>query len=119
MNTILSKNQGVTYIQLAQIVDSLSTLTHAIVKSFQLTWLHMRHALVDVLPFAGSEILVIKERFSDRDLVQALLVVTDALQQHAAASNGPRPVIVIDGLWEKARRGFGALPKGDEVFNGC
>lgn len=56
----LSLHRGVTYIQLAQIVDSLSTLTHALVRAFDLRWLQMRHALVDVLPFAGSEILVMK-----------------------------------------------------------
>lgn len=38
-------SHGVTYIQLAQIVDSLSTLTHALVNSFGLKWLQMRHSL--------------------------------------------------------------------------
>lgn len=56
----LALNRGITYIQLAQIVDSLSTLTHAFVRAFDLRWLQMRHSLVDVLPFAGSEILVMK-----------------------------------------------------------
>jgi hypothetical protein len=116
------QQQGVTYIQLAQttIVDSLSTLTHAFVDAFDLRWLQLRHALVDVLPFAGSEILVMKERFSDRDFVQALSVVTKALEGIAdaedeaevaeAASNNntastrrrrrPPPVIIVDGLGE-------------------
>lgn len=96
-------SHGVTYIQLAQIVDSLSTLTHALVNSFGLKWLQMRHSLVDVLPFAGSEILVMKERFSDRDLAQALLVITEALKAKAASEKDDpsrRPVIVIDGLGE-------------------
>ena len=98
----LTLQRGITYIQLAQMVDSLSTLTHALVRAFDLRWLQMRHSLVDVLPFAGSEILVMKERFSDRDLAQALLVVTEALASKAASNKDPRqrPVIVIDGLGE-------------------
>eukprot|EP00977_Amphora_coffeiformis_P012612 scaffold3181_cov167-Amphora_coffeaeformis.AAC.1 len=97
----LPLHRGVIYIQLAQMVDSLSSLTHALVRAFDLRWLQMRHSLVDVLPFAGSEILVMKERFSDRDLAQALLVVTEALAK-AASNKDPRqrPVIVIDGLGE-------------------
>jgi hypothetical protein len=68
----LSLSRGITYIQLAQVVDSLSTLTHAFVRAFDLRWLQMRHSLVDVLPFAGSEILVMKGSFwqeIDVDLV--------------------------------------------------
>lgn len=106
-NTALER--GIVYIQLAQMVDSLSTLTHALVRAFDLQWLHMRHSLVDVLPLAGSEILVMKERFSDRDLAQALLVVTAALAAKASSeqrhqnkddNDALRPVIVIDGLGE-------------------
>jgi hypothetical protein len=106
LQTIDPKTQGVTYIQMSQIVDSLSTLTQGFVKGFHLQWLQLRYALVDVLPFAGSEILVMKERYSDRDLAQALGVVTDALQQNAKQkrhhSKGGHllPVIVIDGLGE-------------------
>ncbi|CAB9501724.1 expressed unknown protein [Seminavis robusta] len=92
--------RGITYLQLAQVADSLSTLTHALVRAFDLRWLSMRHSLVDVLPFAGSEIMVMKERFSDRDLAQALLVITEALKAKAASSNQQRPVILIDGLGE-------------------
>jgi len=112
-----NQGRGVCYIQLAQIVDSLSTLTHALVRSFDLKWLQMRHSLVDVLPFAGSEILVMKERFSDRDLAQALLVITEALileqqrqeQHHDNSTKSTkkksveRPVIVVDGLGEGSR----------------
>ena len=98
--------RGITFIQMAQVVDSLSTLAQSLVLAFDLQWLQMRYALVDVLPFAGSEILVMKERFSDRDLVQALLVATEALKKHQAKHNSllnknrPRPVIVIDGFGE-------------------
>ncbi|KAL7551754.1 hypothetical protein ACHAWF_014935 [Thalassiosira exigua] len=47
-----------------------------------------------------------KEQFSDRDMVQALEVVTQALTRMAKESgpNAPRPVIVIDGLGEGTRR---------------
>ena len=76
----LSSDRGVTYVQLAQ-VDSLSSFTHVLVHAFDLRWLRLRHALVDVLPFAGSEILVMKERFGDRDLATGLLVVTEALKK--------------------------------------
>ena len=109
IKTIDPSEQGVTYIQLAQIVDSLSTLTYAFVRSFNLRWLQMRYALVDVLPFAGSEILVMKERFSSRDLVQALMVITEALKQHAIVESAQKnnncknrrlPVIIVDGLGE-------------------
>ena len=97
----VSLTRGVTYIQLAQMVDSLSTLTHALVRAFDLRWLQMRHSLVDILPVAGSEILVMKERFSDRDLAQALLVVTEALAAKVSSNQKRlRPVIVIDGLGE-------------------
>jgi len=97
----LSADRGVTYVQLAQLVDSLSSFTHVLVHAFDLRWLRLRHALVDVLPFAGSEILVMKERFSGRDLAAALLVATEALKQNADKNpTKPRPVIVIDGLGE-------------------
>ena len=97
----LSADRGVTYVQLAQLVDSLSSFTHVLVHAFDLRWLRLRHALVDVLPFAGSEILVMKERFGDRDLATGLLVVTEALKKNVEENpTKPRPVIVIDGLGE-------------------
>ena len=97
----LSADRGVTYVQLAQLVDSLSSFTQVLVHAFDLRWLRLRHALVDVLPFAGSEILVMKERFSGRDLAAALLVATEALKQNADENpTKPCPVIVIDGLGE-------------------
>ena len=97
----LSADRGVTYVQLAQLVDSLSSFTHVLVHAFDLRWLRLRHALVDVLPFAGSEILVMKERFGDRDLATGLLVVTEALKRNVEDNpTKPRPVIVIDGLGE-------------------
>jgi hypothetical protein len=97
------KRVGVTHIQLAHLVDSVSTFTYSLVNHFDLRWLKMRYSLIDVLPFAGSEILVMKERFSDRDLAQALRVITEALKRHASSSlkyKKGRPVIVIDGLAE-------------------
>mmetsp|Transcript_27578 Transcript_27578/g.58905 ORF Transcript_27578/g.58905 Transcript_27578/m.58905 type:complete len:757 (+) Transcript_27578:83-2353(+) len=99
-------NRGVTLVQLAQLVDSVSSFTHVFVRAFDLRWLQLRHALVDVLPFAGSEIFVMKERFSDRDLAMALVVITDALKQYAEESgpDTPRPVIVIDGIGEGPQR---------------
>lgn len=98
--------RGATLVQLAQLVDSVNSFTHVFVDAFDLRWLQLRNALVDVLPFAGSEILVMKERFSDRDLAQALLVVTEALKKNAKESSPdkPRPVIVIDGLGEGPRQ---------------
>ena len=98
----LPLSRGVTYIQLAQFVDSLSTFTHAFVRAFELRWLDMRHSLVDILPFAGSEILVMKERFSSRDLTQSLHVINEALKSHAVRNKNPNklPVLVIDGLGE-------------------
>lgn len=95
--------RGVTYVQLAALVDSVSSFTQVLVNAFDLRWLHLRHALVDVLPFAGSEILVMKERFGDRDLAQGLCVITDALKRNAASAaktKRPRPVLVIDGFGE-------------------
>merc|ERR1740124_861630 len=99
------KKRGVTHIQLAQLVDSISSFTYILVNAFNLKWLSMRYSLVDVLPFAGSEILVMKERFSDRDLGQALRVITEALKQHSSSSfflydKKGKPVIVVDGLAE-------------------
>ena len=99
LQSIPASERGITFLQLAQIVDSLSTLTQAFVKAFGLHWLDLRHALVDVLPVAGSEILVLKERYSDRDLVQGLLVVTEALKS-SSKNNKKKPIIVMDGLGE-------------------
>ena len=106
----LSGKRGITYVQLAQLVDSVSSFTQVLVNAFDLRWLRLRHALVDVLPFAGSEILVMKERFGDRDLAQGLAVITDGLKRNASAANAAsdtrnnslaaRPVIVIDGFGE-------------------
>jgi len=109
-----SRARGVTHVQLAALVDSVSTFAGVLVDAFDLRWLRLRHALVDVLPFAGSEILVMKERFSDRDLVQGLGVITDALKQHAARGGAP-PVIVIDGLGEGAGRWMGT-PDGRRLL---
>mmetsp|Transcript_52624 Transcript_52624/g.111767 ORF Transcript_52624/g.111767 Transcript_52624/m.111767 type:complete len:676 (+) Transcript_52624:308-2335(+) len=98
-------DRGVTLLQLAHVVDSVSTFTHVFVDAFDLRWLQLRHALVDVLPFAGSEILVMKERFSDRDLRACLMVITDALKRNAKEHpDKPRPVIVVDGMGEFSRR---------------
>uniref|UniRef100_A0A7S4NHP1 EF-hand domain-containing protein n=1 Tax=Odontella aurita TaxID=265563 RepID=A0A7S4NHP1_9STRA len=111
---LLRQRRNVTSIQLAQLVDSVSSLTQVFVDKFDLRWLKMRHALIDVLPFAGSEILVMKERFSDRDLEQALRVVTEALKKVEASrcrSTDPKPVIVIDDMgegdseWMRSREG--------------
>ena len=92
----------IVHVPLAPTVDSLSTLTHVLLRSFHLQWLAMRHALVDILPFAGSEILVMKERFSARDLSTALEVITAALEEKKRSSHHPsrRPVIIMDGLGE-------------------
>mmetsp|Transcript_21638 Transcript_21638/g.32770 ORF Transcript_21638/g.32770 Transcript_21638/m.32770 type:complete len:163 (+) Transcript_21638:312-800(+) len=101
----LNTSRGITYIQSSQLgVDSVSTLTHAIVDAFSLKWLSMRYALVDVLPFAGSEIVVMKERFSERDSNQGLRVITQALKENAASSTSRDrlPIIVIDGIGEGA-----------------
>lgn len=100
-NRHLAADQPVTFVQIANLVDSVSTFTHILAHAFDLRWLCLRHALVDVLPFAGSEILVMKERFSNRDLASALTVITEALKKNADLNrNEPRPVIVIDGLGE-------------------
>ena len=126
MQTIDPNKQGVTYIQSAQIVDSMSTLTQAFVKAFHLQWLQLRYSLVDVLPFAGSEILVMKERYSERDLAQALDVITEALKQNAKQKRRQRkahllPVIVIDGLgegssWFRSPEGRQSL---QQIFKWC
>lgn len=115
----LNTSRGITYIQLAQLgVDSVSTLTHAIVDAFNLKWLSMRYALVDVLPFAGSEIVVMKERFSERDLNQGLRVITQALQENAASSKSRDrlPIIVIDGIGEGAS-GWINSPEGERCLH--
>ena len=114
LRSLLPPQRGVTYLNLSTVVDSLSTLTHALVRSFDLRWLQMRHALVDILPFAGSEILVMKERFSSRDMAQALYVINEALKLSGGGQdntknkkkeegnssclnkNNERPVIIID-----------------------
>jgi len=117
------QNRGVTHIQLAQLVDSVSSFTHILVRSFRLEWLSLRYSLVDVLPFAGSEILVMKERFSDRDLAQALNVITQALKKQSQRnlSEQERPIIVIDGLaegqaWARTREGKQCL---ERLFQWC
>eukprot|EP00980_Cylindrotheca_fusiformis_P007176 scaffold1513_cov141-Cylindrotheca_fusiformis.AAC.3 len=121
-NSRKTRKRGVTHIQLAQLVDSVSTFTYILVKSFNLKWLAMRYSLVDVLPFAGSEILVMKERFSDRDLAQALNVITESLKQHAERKRYPeRPIIVIDGLaegkaWTRTQDGKQCLAR---LFQWC
>ena len=110
--------RGVTYLNLSTVVDSLSTLTHAFVRSFDLRWLQMRHALVDVLPFAGSEILVMKERFSSRDMAQALYVINEALKLSGQKINSKeRPVIIIDGLGEdNSGSGWIRTPEGGRTL---
>lgn len=110
-NSSSRQKSGTTLVQLAALVDSVSSFTSVLVDAFDLRWLRLRHSLIDVLPFAGSEILVMKERFGDRDLEQALDVVTRALERVAEGGGGVGgrkihqkqvPVIVIDGLGEGA-----------------
>lgn len=48
--------------------STLSGLVEQVVDTFGCRWLDFRSALVDVLPFAGGEILVMKERFDSREL---------------------------------------------------
>eukprot|EP00547_Thalassionema_nitzschioides_P012314 CAMPEP_0194258352 /NCGR_PEP_ID=MMETSP0158-20130606/41129_1 /TAXON_ID=33649 /ORGANISM="Thalassionema nitzschioides, Strain L26-B" /LENGTH=698 /DNA_ID=CAMNT_0038997743 /DNA_START=121 /DNA_END=2214 /DNA_ORIENTATION=- len=114
----LNTSRGITYIHLSQLgVDSVSTLAHAIVDAFNLQWLSMRYALVDVLPFAGSEIVVMKERFSERDLTQALRVITQALKRNAASSTkyNRLPIIVVDGIGE-GESGWINSPEGERCL---
>lgn len=114
----LKTNRGITYVYLSQFgVDSVSSLTQAIVDAFNLQWLSMRYALVDVLPFAGSEIFVMKERFSERDLDQALRVLTQALKKVATSRNKHkiRPIIVIDGIGEGGS-GWINSPEGERCL---
>ena len=59
--------------------STLSGLVEQVVDTFGCRWLDFRSALVDVLPFAGGEILVMKERFSERDLLTSLNAVRCAL----------------------------------------
>ena len=58
---------------------TISGMVEQIVDVFGCQWLDYRSALVDVLPFAGGEILVMKERFSERDLQTSLQAVKGAL----------------------------------------
>jgi len=107
--------RGVTYINLSTMSDSLSTLTHAFVMAFNLQWLHMRHSLIDMLPFAGSEILVMKERFSGRDLTGCFYVITEALQQVQSVErkkDSELPVIFVDGLGDDNGSGWIRSPEG-------
>jgi len=121
-NSNRKKKRGVTHIQLAQLVDSVSSFTYILVNSFNLQWLSLRYSLVDVLPFAGSEILVMKERFSDRDLASALNVITEALKKESQKkSKQERPIIVIDGLaegksWTRTQEGKQCL---ERLFQWC
>ncbi|CAJ1964086.1 unnamed protein product [Cylindrotheca closterium] len=122
VNSSRKEKRGVTHIQLAQLVDSVSSFTYMLVNSFNLQWLSLRYSLVDVLPFAGSEILVMKERFSDRDLASALYVITEALKKHSQRkSKEERPIIVIDGLaegksWARTQEGKQCL---ERLFQWC
>lgn len=126
----LDKDRNYTHIQLAQLVDSISNFTYILVESFNLSWLAIRYSFIDILPFAGSEILVMKERYSDRDLAQALRVITAALKRHNANSttnsirksnNNKKPIIVIDGLdegkqWTRTQEGKQCLQR---LFQWC
>lgn len=142
----LEKDRNYTHIQLAQLVDSISNFTYILVESFNLSWLAIRYSFIDILPFAGSEILVMKERYSDRDLAQALRVITAALKRHNKEkkksnstttttnstnsviiksnnnnNNNKKPIIVIDGLdegkqWTRTQEGKQCLQR---LFQWC
>jgi hypothetical protein len=87
-------------------VDSWSaSITRSFVAAFDLKWLHLRHALVDAFPILASNVFVVNDTsHGERDLAQALDVITQALEQHSATTNpsSPRPVIIIDGLGEES-----------------
>lgn len=57
-------------------IASANDLVRALVRGFNAEWLHIRLAAVSMLPVAGSEVLVLKERYSVDDLHDVLEVAT-------------------------------------------
>ena len=78
---MLQERGKITQVDLARVSASLSGITEAFAGAFGCSWLDYRSAMVNVLPFAGGEILVMKERFSETDLHMALETVEKALTQ--------------------------------------
>ncbi|KAK3233606.1 hypothetical protein CYMTET_56112 [Cymbomonas tetramitiformis] len=81
-------------------VTSTSGFIQAITEGMHVQYLVLRSLLTDLLPFAGGEILVLKERYCVHDLKAALTVVGDALEKlkQQRRNNGDIPVLYLDGI---------------------
>jgi hypothetical protein len=101
-------------------VTSVSNLVQSVTSQLGIKLLSIRKILTDLLPFAGGEVLVLKERQTVEDLKDSLDVVTAALERIQAddPNSNESPVIVFDGItdtintsaaWQHSREGQEAI----------
>jgi hypothetical protein len=97
-------------------VTSVSNLVQSVTSQLDIKLLSIRKVLTDLLPFAGGEVLVMKERQTVEDLKDSLDVVTAALERiQADEPKDESPVIVFDGItdtyaaWQQSREGQEAI----------
>jgi hypothetical protein len=91
LREVLEDRDKITQVDLAKVSSSLSGITEAFAGAFGCHWLDYRSALVNVLPFAGGEILVMKERtvrgfrqkFTREDAIGSHACSLEALLLHA------------------------------------
>jgi len=99
-------------------VTNVGAFVDLITSQLGVTYLGLRTLLTDASPFAGGEILVMKERQTVSDLKESLDVVTAALEEVArkpGAAKRPPPLLYFDGIgfnledWQGTRDGWEAV----------
>ena len=99
-------------------VTNVGAFVDLITSQLGVAYLGLRTLLTDASPFAGGEILVMKERQTVSDLKESLDVVTAALEEVArkpGAAKRPAPLLYLDGIghnledWQGTRDGWEAV----------
>jgi len=108
MKEVLAGRDSTVHVELgSQPITCLSDLVSSFAKHLGIDYLGVRTLLTTVLPFAGGEIFVLKERLSLHDLKEALNVTTASLErmrrENAGGGSAPTPVVYIDGLHDNIR----------------
>lgn len=96
-------------------ISEIHDLVMEFVQECGCRWLNTRRLAVECLPVAGSEVLVLKERFTLQDLKRMLATVTQALEMVKEQGSGTVPTVVVDGLFTGTQP-WVQTPEGQECL---
>jgi len=103
MSQILSNRPNAVHVNFqSHAVTGVSSFAKVITEAFEIKYLKLRNLLTSALPFAGGELIVMKEKLSMRDMKDMLQVATSALERLKDGGGHKEhvPVIYFDGIGE-------------------